>query len=71
MKEERREMQETVRNAQPRQVGGVLRRIIGAREAEERMNRMKFKNETRTIGKEHELLLSLVEEAITTSLEQR
>ena len=71
MKEERREMQETVRNAQPRHVGGVLRRIIGAREAEERMNRMTFKNETRTIGKEHELLLSLVEEAITTSLEQR
>lgn len=53
-------MKETMRNAIPIDVGGILRRIVGAREAEERMNRVKFKHERRRFGKEHELL-SLLE----------
>lgn len=56
MKEERREMDETIRNAQPREVGGFLRRRIGAKEAAERMKRMRLKNERRRLRKEHELL---------------
>lgn len=53
-------MLETVSNAKPSEVGGILRRIMGAREAEQRINRVKFKHERRRFGKEHELL-SLVE----------
>jgi hypothetical protein len=56
------EMQETMRSAIPIDVGGILRRIVGAREAVERMNRVKFKHERRRFGKEHELLS--LEEAI-------
>lgn len=63
-------MQETMRNAQPREVGGILRKIIGAREAAERMKRMKFKNDRRIFGKEHELLLSLVEAIVADVLVQ-
>ena len=56
MKEERREMQETIRNAKPSEVGGILRRIMGAREAEKRIKRVKFKQERRRFGNENELL---------------
>lgn len=49
-------MQETMSNAIPIEVGGILRSIVGAREAEERMNSVKFKQESRRLEKEHELL---------------
>ena len=58
MKEEKSEMQEIMRNAQPSEVGGILRKMIGAREAAERRKRTKFRNERRRFGKEHELPLS-------------
>ncbi|GMH23310.1 hypothetical protein Nepgr_025153 [Nepenthes gracilis] len=62
MKEEEREMEAEKRSTRPREVGGILSRIIGAMEAEERMNRMKFRHDRRRFGKEHELLS--LEEAI-------
>lgn len=49
-------MQETAMNAMPKEVGGILMRMIGAREAAERIKRVKFKQERRRFGKEHELL---------------
>lgn len=55
-------MAETMRNAKPIEVGGILRRRIGVREDAERINRMKFIQERRRFGKEHELLS--LEEAI-------
>lgn len=65
MKEERREIEETMRNAKPKEVGDVRRRIMGATEAAERMKRVKFKQESRRFGKESELLrLLALEEAI-------
>lgn len=45
-----------MRKATPSEVGGILRRTMGAREAAERIKRMKFKNERRRFGKERELL---------------
>lgn len=60
-------MLETMRNAIPIEVGGILRRIMGAREIEDRINRVKFKHERRRLGKEHELLS--LEEAILEELE--
>lgn len=55
-------MQETMSNAIPIEVGGILRSIMGAREAEERTNSVKFMQESRRLEKEHELLS--LEEAI-------
>ncbi|CAK7352452.1 unnamed protein product [Dovyalis caffra] len=55
-------MQEPIRKAKPSEVGGILRRTIGATEAEERIKRVKFKHDRRRFGKEHELLS--LEEAI-------
>lgn len=55
-------MQETMSNAIPIEVGGNLRSIMGAREAAERMNSVKFKQESRRLEKEHEL--PSLEEAI-------
>ena len=49
-------MQEAIRNAKPSEVGGILRRIMGAREAAERIKRVKFKQERRRFGNEKELL---------------
>lgn len=49
-------MQEPTSNAEPIEVGGILRRIVGTKEAEERIKRVKFKHERRRLGKEHELL---------------
>lgn len=49
-------MLEIMRNAIPNEVGGDLRRIMGAREAAERMKRVRFKHERTRLGKEHELL---------------
>lgn len=63
MKQERSEMEETMRKAQPSEVGGVLSTTIGATEAAERMKRMKFRKESSTIGKEQECLS--FEEAIS------
>lgn len=51
-----------MRKAIPIEVGGILSRIMGAREAEERIKRVKFKHERTRFGKEHELLS--LEEAI-------
>ena len=62
-KAERREMREDIRRAQPREVGGVLRRIMGAIEAEPRMKRKKFRHERIRFGMEEELL-SLADEPI-------
>lgn len=45
-------MEETRRNAKPNEDGGVLMSIMGAREAAERMKRMKFKQARRRCGKE-------------------
>ena len=59
-------MQEPTSNAKPIEVGGILRRIVGTKEADERIKRVKFKHERRRLGKEHELLLSL-EEAMLPS----
>lgn len=56
MKEEKRDMVEIIRNAHPSEVGGIFMKIIGAKEAAERRKRMKFRNERRRFGKEHELL---------------
>lgn len=61
-KEERREMQEMMRRAQPSDVGGILRINVGSREAAERMKRTKFRHERTRLGKEHDLLS--LEEAI-------
>lgn len=55
-KQERMVMQETMRNAKPSEVGGNLRRIIGARDTEESMKRVKFKHERRRFGNEQESL---------------
>lgn len=55
-------MEETVRKAQPSEVGGILRKTMGAMEAEESMKRMKFRQERSRLGKEQELLR--LEEAI-------
>lgn len=55
-------MEETARKAQPSEVGGILRKTMGAMEAEERMKRMKFRQERSRLGKEQELLR--LEEAI-------
>lgn len=49
-------MHEIMRNAQPSEVGGILRRMVGAREAEERIKRMKFKQERRRFRKEQGVL---------------
>ena len=57
-------MSEEIRRAQPREVGGVLRRIIGAIEAEARMKRKKFRHERIRFGMEEELL-SLDDEPIS------
>lgn len=51
-----------MRKATPSEVGGILRRIMGAREAAERIKRMKFKDDRRRFRKEKELLS--LEEAI-------
>lgn len=56
MKEDKREMQETIKNAQASEVGGILMKIVGAKEAAERMKRMKFKNERRIFRNEHDFL---------------
>lgn len=56
MKHERSEMEETMRNDQPSEVGGVLRKTIGAIDAAERIKRMKLRQESRRIGKEQECL---------------
>lgn len=45
-------MEETRRNAKPNEDGGVLMSMIGAREAAERMKRMKLKKERTIFGKE-------------------
>lgn len=50
-------MLETIRNAQPSDVGGILRRMVGAREADERMKRMKFRDARRRFRKEQGVLI--------------
>lgn len=47
---------EIIRNAKPRLVGGILRRIMGKIEIKERIKSVKFKQERRRLGKENELL---------------
>lgn len=56
MKHERSEMEETMRNDQPSEVGGVLRKTMGPIDAAERIKRMKLRKESRRIGKEQECL---------------
>lgn len=55
-------MLETTRNAKPKEVGGIFRRMVGTNEAAEMMNRAKFKQERRRVVKEHAVLS--LEEAI-------
>ena len=55
-------MLETMRNAPPSEVGGILRTRIGASEIADKIKRKKFKHDSRRIRKEHELLS--LEEAI-------
>ena len=57
-------MEETMRNANPIEVGGVRRRMTGATEAAERMKRVKFMLERTRFGKERVLLRVAFEEAI-------
>lgn len=57
MKEEKSEMDEIIKNAQPSDVGGILRKIIGAIDDAERMKRMKFRKESRRYGKAQDELL--------------
>lgn len=57
MKEEKSEMDEIIKNAQPSDVGGILRKIIGAIDDAERMKRMKFRKESRRFGKAQDELL--------------
>lgn len=56
MKEDKREMQETIKNAQASEVGGILMKIVGAKEAAERMKRTKFRNDRRIFRNEHDFL---------------
>ena len=49
-------MEETKRKAKPSEVGGILRRMMGPKEEEERMKRKKFRHERSKFGNEHELL---------------
>lgn len=56
MKEDKREMQETIKNAQANEVGGILMKIVGAKEAAERMKRTKFRNDRRIFRNEHDFL---------------
>lgn len=57
MKEEKSEMDEIIKNAQPSDVGGILRKIIGAIDDAERMKSMKFRKESRRFGKAQDELL--------------
>lgn len=59
-----------MRNATPKEVGGILRRMVGANEAAERMNNAKFKEQRRRLAKEHDAFLSLVEEAILSGVDR-
>jgi len=59
-------MPETKRRASPNEVGGILRRIVGAKEDAETIKREKFKRLRRRFAKEH-VFLSL-EEAICFGL---
>lgn len=45
-----------MKSAQPKVVGGFLRRKMGAKEAEARRKRRKFRKERRRKGKEEEFL---------------
>lgn len=58
-------MAEIMRNAIPIEVGGTLRRIIGATEVKERVKRVKFKHERTRFGNEHEFLRFDFDEAIS------
>lgn len=62
-------MQDTMRNAKPKEVGGILRRIVGAREAADRIKSVKLRQESRRFGKEHDLLS--LEEAICELIDVR
>ena len=57
-------MAETWRKAIPMDVGGARRRITGATEAAERIERVKLRQESMRFGKENELLRLDLEEAI-------
>lgn len=60
-------MPETIRRAMPNEVGGILRRIVGANEEAERIKSEKFKQLRRRLVKEHALLTFDLEEAISLS----
>lgn len=51
-----------MRNAIPNDVGGILRRMVGANEVAERIKSVKFKEQRRRTVKEHAFLS--LEEAI-------
>lgn len=55
MNEEMRDVAETMRKARPSDVGGILRRMVGTREAAERTRRTRLRHDRRRFGKEHEL----------------
>lgn len=60
-------MVETIRNAKPNEVGGILRRMVGANDAAERRKSVKFREQRMRIVKEHGFLS--FEEAILVFLE--
>lgn len=64
MKEERREMAETRRKAIPNEVGGIRRRMVGAKEEIESMKIVKLRQERRRLVKEHVFLLILEDEEV-------
>lgn len=45
-----------MRNAMPNEVGGILRRMVGANEVAERIKSVKFKEQRRRTVKEHAFL---------------
>lgn len=54
MKDERREIEETMTSAQPIEVGDDLRMSVGANEAAERMKRVKFRHARTRYGKDED-----------------
>lgn len=56
MKDEKSEMVETIRKAMPNDVGGILRRMVGANDAAARRKSVKFRELRMRIVKEHGFL---------------
>ena len=58
MKEDKIETKEEIKRAQPKEVGGVLRRRIGRSDVQESVKRIKFRHESMRFGNENAELLN-------------